>query len=119
MFDDSIESFLGFNARILYEEYNLSTNPVDILSFDNSLSKSDIAHGMIFKGRKSNILHTFSMDVVPGYKSIDKLRGEIQWYLMESKDIISNICFKSKNKNNQLVSFNGQSSTFRLLIREI
>ena len=33
MFHDSIRDLLGFNARTLYEEYTLSNNPVDILSF--------------------------------------------------------------------------------------
>ena len=32
---DSIGSPLGFNKRTIYEEFNLSDNPVDILSFDN------------------------------------------------------------------------------------
>ena len=31
--DDSIRDLLGFNATTIYEEYNLSPNPVDILSF--------------------------------------------------------------------------------------
>ena len=57
MFDESIRDLLGFHARTLYEEYNLSTNPVDILSFDNIFLECDIAQGMIFKGRKSNIIH--------------------------------------------------------------
>ena len=38
MFDDSIKDPLGFHAITLYEEYNLSTIPVDILDillFDN------------------------------------------------------------------------------------
>ena len=39
--------------------------------------------------------------------------------MMESKDIFSSICFKLKNENKQLVSFNGQSITFRLSIKEI
>ena len=59
------------------------------------------------------------MDVDPGYKYIEKSRGGVQWYMMESKDNISSICFKLKNENNQLVSFNGQSITFRLSITEI
>ena len=37
---------------------------------------------------------------------------------MESKDINSTVCFKLKNENNQRVSFNGQSITFRLPIKE-
>ena len=38
---------------------------------------------------------------------------------MQSKNIISSICFKFKNENGNLVSFNGQSVTFRLSIKEI
>ena len=59
------------------------------------------------------------MVVDPGYKYIEKFHGGVQWYMMESKDIISKTCFKLKNENNQLVSFNGQSLTFRLSIKEI
>ena len=119
MFDDSIKDLLGFHAITLYEEYNLSTNPVDILSFDNIFLECDIAQGMIFKGRKSNISHNWSMDVNPGFRYIEKFRGGVQWYMMESKDVFSNICFILKNENGNSVSFNGQSITFRLSIKEI
>ena len=59
------------------------------------------------------------MDVDPGYKCIEKFRGGVQWYMMESKDVISSICFKLKNENGNFVSFNGQSLSFRLSIGEI
>ena len=67
---------------------------------------------MIFRGRRSGIIHNFTMDVNPGYKYIEKFRGGIQWYMLQSRDIISSICFILKNENNQLVSFNGQNITF-------
>ena len=118
MFDDSIRDLLGFNARTLYEEYTPSDHPVDILSFDNIFLEWNIAQGMIFKGKRSGIFHNFTMDVDPGYKYIEKFRGGVQWYMMESKDIISSICFKINNEINQIVSFNGQISTFRLSIKE-
>ena len=119
MFDDSIRDLLGFNARTLYEEYTLSNNPVDILSFDNIFIETDIAKGMIFKGKPTGIIMNFTMDVDPAYKYIEKFHGGVQWYMMESKDIISSICFELKNENGNLVSFNGQSLTFRLSIKEI
>ena len=59
------------------------------------------------------------MTVDPGYKYVVKFSGGISWYMTQSKDIISSICFKLKNENNQIVSFNGQSITFRLSIKEI
>ena len=74
---------------------------------------------MIFKGKRSGVIHNFTMDVDPGYKYIEKFRGGVQWYMMKSKDIVSSICFELKNENNQIVSFNGQSITFRLSIKEI
>ena len=119
VFDDSIGGLLGFNEILIWGKYNLSDNPVDILSFDNIFIECNIAQGMIFKGNRSGINHNFSMDVDPGYKYIENFRGGVQWYMMESKDFISSICFKLRNENNQIVSFNGQSITFRLSIKEI
>ena len=119
MFDDSIRNLLGFDARTLYEEYTLSNNPVDLLSFVNNFLECDIAQGMIFKGRKSIIIHNRTMTVNPGYKYVEKFSGGFSWYMMHSKDIISFICFELKNENENLVSFNGQSICFRLSIKEI
>ena len=73
---------------------------------------------MIFKGKRSGIIHKFTMDVDPGYKYIEKLQG-VLYYMVKSKDIISSFCFKLKNENNELISFSGQSITFRLSIKEI
>ena len=117
--DDSIGSLLGFGKSTIYEEYNFSPNPVDIISFDNIFIECDIARGMIYRGKQSNIIHNWTMTVNPVYKYVERFFGGITWYMMESKDIISSICFKLKNENNQLVSFNGQSVTFRLSIKEI
>ena len=74
---------------------------------------------MIFRGKWSENIDTFTMDVDPGYKYNEKIRGGIERYLMESKDFVSSICFKIKNENNNIVSFKGQSIIFRLSIKEI
>ena len=118
MFDDSMKDLLGFHAITLYEEYNLSPNPVDIISFNKIFIETDIARGMIFRGKRSGIIMNFTMQVSPGYKFINRLEGGVQWYMMETKDVISSICFKLKNENNELVSFNGQSLSFRLSIKK-
>ena len=59
------------------------------------------------------------MDVDPGYKYIERFRGGIQLHMMDTKDLITNINFKSKNEDGNLVSFNNQSKTFRLSIKEV
>ena len=73
--DDRKGDLLGFIKTTIYEKYKLSSNPVDILSFDNILFECDIAQGMIFKGKRSGIIHNFTMDVNPPYKYIEKFRG--------------------------------------------
>ena len=54
--------------------------------FDNIFLESNIAQGMSFKGKRSGVVHNFTMDVDPGYKYIEKFRGGGQWYIVESKD---------------------------------
>ena len=61
MFDDSMRDLLGFQARTLYEEYTPSNNPVDVLSFDNVFIETDIAKRKIFKGKRTGIIHNFTM----------------------------------------------------------
>ena len=73
---------------------------------------------MIFKGKRSGIIQNFTMCVDLGYKYVEHFMCGIQWYVMESEDIISRLCFKVKNENNQFVSFNGQSKTIGLSIKE-
>ena len=117
--DNSLRDLFGFEPKVINKEYNLSDHPVDILSFVNLFVERDIAQGMIFKGRKSNITHNWTLTVDPGYKYVQNFSGGISWYMMQSKDIISNFCSKVKNENGNLVSFNGQSNTFRLSIKEL
>ena len=58
------------------------------------------------------------MNVNQGFKHIGKLKVGVQWYMMKSYDFVSN-SFKYKNENGEVVSFNGQSITFRISIKEV
>ena len=62
---------------------------------------------MNFRGKRSGIIHNWTMTVDRGYKYVESSAGGITWYMMETKGVISNINCKLKNENNQLVSFNG------------
>ena len=48
----------------IFAEYS-----VDLLSFDIVFLEGDFAHGIIFKNKRSGIIHNFNMD---GYKYIEK-----------------------------------------------
>ena len=112
---DSVRDLLGFNKTTLYEEYNLSPNPVDILSFDKIFLECNVAQGMIFWGKRSGIFHNFTMDVDPVQKYIKKFWGGVQCYMMESKDVISSVCFKLK-VDIERNKFCGQVSTIMRVI---
>ena len=70
--NDSIRDLLGFKPKILNKDYKLSDHPIDILSFANIFIETDFAKGMIFKGRRTGIIHNLTMDVGPDYKYIGK-----------------------------------------------
>ena len=74
---------------------------------------------MIFKSRRSGIIHNSTLIVDLGHKYVEKFAGVFSWCMMESKDFISKTSFKLKNEKDHLVSFNGLSITFRLSIREV
>ena len=119
VFDKSIRILLGFHETILYKEYLLSPNLVDIVSFDNIFLECDNAQGTILKGKRSGIIQSWTLTTVPDYKNVEKFAGGTSWYMMECKDFVSSISFKLKNGNINLISFNGQSITFRLSIMEV
>ena len=64
--DDSIRILLGIDGATIYEKVNLSPNPVDNLSFVKIFFEPDIAQGMIFRGKRSDIIHSCTMTVDPG-----------------------------------------------------
>ena len=49
---------------------------------------------MNFKGKRSGIIHKFTMDVDPGYKYVENFRGCVQWYMMEIRGFISSVNLK-------------------------
>ena len=61
--DDSMRNLLGFDETILYKKYKSSPNPVDIISFDNIFTETDIAKGMIFKRKRSGTIMNFTIQV--------------------------------------------------------
>ena len=54
---------------------------------------------MIFTGKRTGIIFNFTINVNPVFKYIEKIRG-VQWYMMERKDLISNISSKFKKTKN-------------------
>ena len=77
-----------------------------------------IANGMIYKQRRSGIIHNWTKTVNPGYKYVESIAGGITWYMMETKDYLSSISFKLGNEKSKMVSFSGQIISSSLSIKE-
>ena len=74
---------------------------------------------MILKSKQTGIIDIFKTDVDPGFNFLEKFKGDVQRYMSESEDFITNIRFTLKNGKGKYSSFNGQSTTSRLSIKEI
>ena len=51
---------------------------------------------MIYKQKRSGIIHNWIMTVNPGYKYVESFAGGLTWYMIESEDVISRFSFKLK-----------------------
>ena len=80
----------------MYKEFNLSTNPVDILSFDKFFLECDIAKGKLFKCKRNGINQNWTMTVDPEYNCVENFAGGNTWYMTQTKDVISSSSFKLK-----------------------
>ena len=63
--DDSRREFLRFDSVVIYDQYNLSHNPVEILSFDNMFMETNIAQGMTFQIDLQPILINLRWTLIP------------------------------------------------------
>ena len=87
--------------------------------FNKIFLRTDFAQGMILKSQRSRKNTNSTVDVDRGYKHVENFRGGLSFDMMDSKHLISINRFELKYQDGGLVSFNGQSFTFRLSIKEI
>ena len=105
---------LGYNPVVLCEKFNLSPNTVDILCFHSFFIQTNIAIGMHFKCSQTGNIHKFTINVNLGYEYMNKNKRRFQLYVLEYKEFRSNVSFKYKTENGNVVPFNSQSTPFRL-----
>ena len=117
--DDSIRYFFGFVPVLGYRKYYLKHNPVDKLSVDNVFLETDVAQGLIFRGKQKKRVRILTLDVDPGNGFFENCKEGVQLCMMESKDFISNFSFELKNENGSIVTFNGQSKIFHSSYKDV
>ena len=116
---NSLASLLGFVPRILTGSYNTSENKVDIISFNNVFIYCDIVRGAYWNGKRTHILHSFSLNVSPGFRFVDKFYGGISYKdIINSKEQITLIKFYVRDDNGKALDFQGEVLTFKVKIIE-
>ena len=86
--NDTIKEVLGFKSKRISDEINNSDYPVDIIPFDNFSIETEIALGMIIDGKRTGVIHNFTLDVNRGYRYIETFHSGVQWFMMGDKDFI-------------------------------
>ena len=92
-----MRDFSGFNPETIFENYNLTPNPVDCLSFNNFFLEADVAQGMTFKGKFFGLFLVLTMKVDSGNTHVQKFHAWLSWYMMACKGFISIASFIFKN----------------------
>ena len=102
--DIGIGGLIGFDTVILYEKVIYHINQFTFSHLTAFSSKLTWPRKKV-KVQKNE---RFARDVDPGNSYIKKIRGGVQWYLVESKDFISNPSFKKNMKklNQYLLTVN-------------
>ena len=52
-------------------------NPLEILSFVDTFLENYIAQGMTFRGKRTEKINNWTMNVNPGYKYVECFKGEV------------------------------------------
>ncbi len=107
---NSIASLLGFDSRILVDEYNLSENKVNIITIDKIHLCCDFIEGSILNGLPSSILFSFVLDAGPGYKIIKE--PNVILYKKINKSKLESLYFYLLDDDGNEVDLQGETLTF-------
>ena len=116
-FNSDLNLLLGFTEKNYSSGTHKSEKPVMITSVDKVHLKCDCIDGSIVNGRREQILFSFDLDSIPGYK----IRKEPTTILYKkiNKNRLDYITFYLEDSNHQPVDFNGETLTFTIQIIKI
>lgn len=114
--NNSLREMLGFESQLYSDEFNQSTNPVDIMRVNTWLIKADIISGSYLNGKKENVLYSFYPNVSPGYKVVE--RAVNLSFLRINQSTISSMRIKITDQDGKLLDLRGEKTTIRLHIKE-
>jgi len=116
--ENSIGPTLGFDNEVLAQGTHKSPKIVDITNVNSILINVDFIEGGYVNQNYSHAIHNFSPKVGPGYKIFEQPSPELVFYRV-SKDFIPDVRVWLTDQNQNLLNFQGERITVRMLIREV
>ncbi len=114
----SFASLLGFKKLVINAGYNESTNIVDIMTTNSILVNVDIIAGSYVNGNPLPVIYSFSPNVSPGYKIVERPSPELIYYPISRNDI-SIMRVWLTNQDNKPVDLRGEVLTVRIVVKEV
>ena len=115
--ENSIGSTLGFTNEQLSKGIHQSPNIIDIEKVNSIQIHCDIAVGNYLNGNKSNVIHTFTQRVNPGYKIIEHPSPELIFLPIIKRPEIDKIKLWLTDQDNNPLDLMGERLTIVLLLR--
>lgn len=109
---NSMKNIFGFKEDFYHQGTHLSEKVVSITSIDKVHLKCDCIEGSYLNGLPSSILYSFSLNVPPGYKIIEKPSTVL--YKKVIVESLNTIQFYLEDDDGNEVDFNGETITFTL-----
>ena len=117
--ENSLASTLGFtNEKLAGSGVYSSSNIIDIESVNSILVHCDIVLGAYLNSSRSNTFYSFTQEVSPGFKIIEKPSPELIFFPVVGRPDIQNIHVWLTDQDNNPIDLMGERLTINMLIRE-
>lgn len=113
----SIGPTLGFASEKLSHGIHQSPNIIDIEKVNSILVHCDIVLGSYVNSRSSNVIHSFTQKVGPGYKIIERASPELIFLPVVGRPDIQSIRLWLTDQDNNPIDLMGERITIDILIR--
>ena len=116
-FNSEPNKVLGFTYKDYPSGTHISEKPNMITTTDKVHLKCDCVDGSIVNGIREQILFSFNLSALPGYKIIKEPTTVL--YKLINKTRLDTIQFFLEDSNHNPVDFNGETLTFTVQIIKI
>lgn len=117
--ENSLSSTLGFENKIYSSGIYESPNVIDIEKVNAILIHCDFITGSSINGINSQVIHSFSPNVSPGYKIIEVPKPQLFFHPVVKLPKIDRVRIWLTDQNNKIIDLRGEKVTLCIIIREV